>query len=55
MNKKKYIKPEMKIVNVEEETELLCASSDNPYWSGCWGEPEHDEDENPYWHGGWGN
>lgn len=43
--KKEYVKPEMKIINMEFETSLLCSSSNNPYWNGC-----HEG-----WQGSWGD
>jgi len=33
---KKYEKPEMKVIEMDFQTALLCGSSnDNPYWNGC--------------------
>lgn len=47
MNKKSYIKPEMEIVNFNEQTALLSASCEsNDFWK-C---PEPVEGcDNPYW------
>lgn len=43
--KKKYTKPKMKVVKVQDQTPLLCGScQDNPYWK--------DEQPSPedWWH-----
>jgi hypothetical protein len=49
---KRYIKPELKIVDCHMEGTIMSASGDNPYWKGSWGEPETPEGcENAYWCG----
>ena len=49
---KKYIKPEISILNCNLEGSLMSASGENSYWEGEWGKPETKEGcENPYWCG----
>ena len=46
---KEYTKPEMEVIDMGHQTELL-SGSDNSYWKGPWGEPEPKEGcKSAYW------
>lgn len=45
--KKTYVPPTVKVIEFNFDTQLLCSSSDNPYWKGCW-----EESEEGYWKDG---
>jgi len=49
VNMKKYVAPEMEVIDMSHQTELL-SGSDNQYWKGPWGEPEKPENcKSAYW------
>jgi hypothetical protein len=50
VNMKKYVAPEMEVIDMSHQTELLTGSGDNQYWKGPWGEPEKPENcKSAYW------
>ena len=49
VNMKKYVAPEMEVIDMCHQAELL-SGSDNPYWKGPWGEPETPEGCESAWH-----